>query len=41
VWAPEPLWTLGDERNSFTLAGIQSKFMGRPACSLGTVPTEV
>jgi hypothetical protein len=33
-WAPEPPWSLPSPENLLPLPGIETRFLGRPACSL-------
>jgi hypothetical protein len=41
VWAPEPFWTLWEEKNALLMPGTEPLFLGLPAHCVIAVPTEI
>jgi len=41
VWAPETVWTLGEERNILSVTGMEPRFLGFPARNELNTPTEL
>jgi hypothetical protein len=41
VWASDSVWVLWRRKNLLPFPRIETRFLGHPACSLTSVPTEL